>query len=341
MLTTRPYIYLCIVMLLAACGANPTPALPTIAVREVSPPPSQTAPPAPTEAVDTSSLPTLTPSITPTASITPSETVTVTPSATITDTPSPIPSSTPTQTLTPVPLEGIDVLGELAARATVLPANFTYGGTPVNRVTIVPPPNYTPSAYTLRPLFPSVGGNTAPNAPQNPFNSGAPNALSCPYVAPNGFGVVTANNPNVLTALGCPVGAPPLVSTLNSAYQPFQNGFMLWVENPSGAAGNIYTVFNNGTYQVFLDTWNPATDPESGNETPPDATLQAPIRGFGKVWRENPALQGLLGWGIGGEQGTQVALLNHERGVLLSVPPRGEVIALAVGGAWQGYSGSN
>ena len=43
---------------------------------------------------------------------------------------------------------------------------------------------------------------------------------------------------------------------------------------------------------------------------PPEGRYQ-PIRGFGKVWRENPQVREQLGWAIAPEQGFEGAL-QHE-----------------------------
>jgi len=42
-------------------------------------------------------------------------------------------------------------------------------------------------------------------------------------------------------------------------------------------------------------------DPERGGATPP-AGLFAPIRGFGKLWRENAHVRNTLGWATAPEQ---------------------------------------
>jgi hypothetical protein len=86
-----------------------------------------------------------------------------------------------------------------------------------------------------------------------------------------------------------------------AAQQPFEHGFMLWLE-PSK---RIYVFFDNyggQSYRNYADTFKEG-DPESDpNLVPPSGLLQ-PIRGFGKVWRENPEVRDHLGWATAPETG--------------------------------------
>lgn len=50
----------------------------------------------------------------------------------------------------------------------------------------------------------------------------------------------------------------------------------------------------------FLPTLQPPAD-VSTNSAWPDARIQQPIRGFGKIWRENPDLRERLGWALSAE----------------------------------------
>jgi hypothetical protein len=53
---------------------------------------------------------------------------------------------------------------------------------------------------------------------------------------------------------------------------------------------------------VFEDTWTDA-EPESDPAIVPPAGLLQPIRGFGKVWRNNAGVRDGLGWALSPEQG--------------------------------------
>src|SRR5262249_17380679 len=116
--------------------------------------------------------------------------------------------------------------------------------------------------------------------------------------------------------LGCPVS--PAVA-INSASLNFQNGSMLWAsqfgEVPTKV---IYALFNNGTYQRYDDTWFEGKDPESTGEIPP-AGLNTPVRGFGKVWHNKPAVKNGLGFATNTEVGTPGEIQRFEHGEMLFV----------------------
>jgi len=93
----------------------------------------------------------------------------------------------------------------------------------------------------------------------------------------------------------CPQEAPVEMA---AAEQPFTGGVMIWLET----AGAIYVFFPDGQWQRFADSWTEA-EAESDPSLSPPAGLFQPIRGFGKVWRENPDLQERLGWATSVELG--------------------------------------
>ncbi len=282
------------------------------------------APPIPTETIDLPTLaaiptitetltptitltpsPTTTSTITPTASNTPTETATVTASPSLTDTPPPTPTITPTAVPPTEEPSALSLIAELAAVATILPPDFV--------------PGQDPNAVN---------------------QGGVPAALSCPATAPGGFGVIFEREPGIEENLGCPALAA--VRRPDAALQAFERGLMLWV-NDEGS-GDIYVLLDNGNYFRFSDTWDPVADPESGSEVPPGPNLQEPIRGFGKIWRNDPAIKEALGWAITGESGLQAAVGTFDNGTMLDVPPRGEILVLfetASGvGRWRAYPGS-
>ena len=82
---------------------------------------------------------------------------------------------------------------------------------------------------------------------------------------------------------------------------------------------------------VLMITSNPSVDPESGGLAPPAGLLE-PIRGFGKVWRENQAVQDALGWATGIEQGNVATAQDFSNGRMLYIPVRGEILILIYSG---------
>ncbi len=252
--------------------------------------------------------PTFTLTVTPSATIT--DTVTFTPSATITDTPSPTASEVPTLPPEERPLTS---LLEVAMRTTLLPPNY--------RV-----PNYQGIDITPPTRAPDVVATAT---------SAIANMPACAYYPAGGFGAIYLGNPVLAGQLGCAAGNPPDVTSLPAAWQPFQNGVMVWVN------GDIYALYNNRTYTYIADTFNEATDPQQSAETPPQG-LVAPVRGFLKAWTNNPTVRAVLGWGTAPEQGALAVVLRFQNGLMLHIPARGDTLILVGGnrdGTWQSVLG--
>jgi hypothetical protein len=117
---------------------------------------------------------------------------------------------------------------------------------------------------------------------------------------------------------GC---ASPYPLLRSIAYQPFQNGAMLWMTGLGSRLGNGIVIITRDpstgatTWQIVNDTWAPG-QPESGGETPP-AGLYEPVRGFGKLWRGFPHIRAALGWGTAPEAADAGVFYNFERGHML------------------------
>lgn len=290
-----------------------TPPPPTLTPQPVSatPPTIYTATPRPPEVSEEAIAPA------------PTNEATVTPSMTITDTPTSPPTATATVTATPPGVTGLDALADLARRTTITP--YRYTGTP--------PTSAAPRSRThIQPLIPLLPPSNilASGAAQNaiPTLSAPPDCATAGDV----FGTVEATYPDTRLRLGCPVGG---VVTVSAAYQVFSGGFMVWIADPNGGAGTIYAAADTFAYSAHPDTWIAGVDPERGNESPP-AGLVEPIRGFGKVWRENTAVRDALGWALAVEAGMQVSIQRYERGAMMTHPQRGEVILWGSDGTWLG-----
>jgi hypothetical protein len=104
----------------------------------------------------------------------------------------------------------------------------------------------------------------------------------------------------------CPLG--PAGATA-AAEQRFEGGRMIWL----GTLDTIIVFYGDGYWARFEDTWTEA-EPESDAALQPPADLVQPVRGFGKVWREQPGVRELLGWGLAPEQGYTARFqhANHE-----------------------------
>ncbi len=335
-----------------ACTTDPAPAIPTLAAlpsatlapatalpitRTPVPPtevdqagvdtptltetPTTTATPSPT--VTPSITPTLTPTLTETALPTATQTASLVPSLTITNTI----TATPTLTRTPTP--DVGVLGDLvmlAARATILPPEQLYNPQTLTAVYFAGQ-NYqlTQLAGTANPfaatLTPTVG------------------AITCPLPLPGTLATVFSADATLTQSAGCPLTSAPFGTT--TAVQAFERGTMLYLQ---GSPNSIYMLTLDGRFQRFEDTWLSGVDPETGGENAP-LGLIVPKRGFGKVWRTNPNVQALLGWGVNEEAGANSSVLLFERGRAISLPQRGDLILLSddpggITGTWRALAAS-
>jgi hypothetical protein len=86
------------------------------------------------------------------------------------------------------------------------------------------------------------------------------------------------------------------VGEVQAAFEIFENGYMLW----RGDNSDIYVLLNTGEVRVIKDRWQGEiiTFPEQ-----PPAGLYQPMRGFGRVWVDDPALRMEIGWAVTLEQG--------------------------------------
>ncbi len=236
--------------------------------------------------------------------------------------------ATETRAATPV-VSSTDV-NLLPTRAT------TRTATPTTAPPITPTPTFTPTTTDT----PASPGSFEAFAPVGGVGSGAAGATGCGSLPPGIFGTIYQSDPNIGAALGCPLAPNP--SSVGSAYQPFQNGLMFWVSSlgaqPQAA---IYALYNNGTYQRFNDTFQDGVDPNSGGASPPPGVLE-PVRGFGKVWREQSSVRDGLGWATSGESGGSAQVLTFERGEMVSISQAGQTYLLISGapGTWTARSGS-
>jgi len=123
----------------------------------------------------------------------------------------------------------------------------------------------------------------------------------------------------------CPI-SPAMVT--DGAEEHFEHGLMLW----NLAEGRIYVLFSDGNYpkwKAYADSWHEG-DPVSDPGIVPPSGLYQPVRGFGKVWREQSGVRDRLGWATGEEQGYQTHVQWTARFKYNMV-----YIADADGGVWE------
>jgi hypothetical protein len=205
--------------------------------------------------------------------------------------------------------------------------------------TAPPPITMTPSFTPTTTNTPVTPGSVAAFAPVGGLGSGNTGVAGCANVPQGVFGAIYQGDPNLPAALGCALANN--ASSVGSAYQPFQNGLMIWVASLGAQPQTaIYALYNNGTYQRFNDTFQEGVDPASGGASPPAGLLE-PVRGFGKVWREQASARDALGWATSGESGGTAQILMFERGEMVSVAQTGQTYIMIAGapGTWSARSG--
>ncbi len=127
-----------------------------------------------------------------------------------------------------------------------------------------------------------------------------------------GFASFWENSPRIQQDLGWATQAQPGQGA--AAIQRFDNGVMVWVQE----TGRIYAFLNDGTWRSYEDTFREG-DAESDPAFGPPPGKQQPMRGFGKVWRENPELRDAIGWALAKEEPSTAQRQLFERGTMLRV----------------------
>lgn len=106
----------------------------------------------------------------------------------------------------------------------------------------------------------------------------------------------------------------------SAAEQLFEGGRMLWLEEVH--AGEtvfekvIFALYDDGRGEHFADTWTPDQPDSDPTLEPPEERFQ-PMRGFGKLWRENADVRARLGWALALEEGFEGAWQPE----MVEVPP--------------------
>jgi hypothetical protein len=165
-------------------------------------------------------------------------------------------------------------------------------------------------APTLAPYVINPGGG-GPALPGSSSASGSiPPAAGGPCGGAPIASVFGQAYNGVQQRLGCPLNNG--ASIFGMAAQPFERGTMIW----RGDTHSIYALAASGQFWQVPDTWaegQPADDPAFA---PPAGALQ-PVRGFGLVWRSNPAIREALGWATQPEAAFDGYWQDFERGALL------------------------
>lgn len=244
---------------------------------------------------------------------------------------SPTPSATPKPAPTPTP--------SLPPAATSTPSPQTPTNTPV--VTCTPPPCKADEVYYCPGVCPGGCGTLcATPTPTVPPPSFEPTGIETHEV----FKPVW-EQPGVKDYLGYATEAA--IDERHYARQYFERGYLYWWDQPDDL-GLIWTVeirqpgarhgFRwTGPYE---DAWD-GSDPYSCDAA--RANPNGPVRGFGKLWCDNPEIAEAIGAARGSEQGTgdttsYGVVQFFQGGVMLYSPLDREVWVLFNGGTWQRHA---
>jgi hypothetical protein len=108
---------------------------------------------------------------------------------------------------------------------------------------------------------------------------------------------------------GCPAAE---AHTLQAAFQPFENGSMIW----RGDNGGVYVLYNSREVAIYGEAIYAGLPDAQVTETLPAGRFQ-PVSGFGRVWANLPGVRDRLGWATAAEQGYSMTLQD----VLVSPDP--------------------
>lgn len=102
----------------------------------------------------------------------------------------------------------------------------------------------------------------------------------------------------------CPLYA---ASSTLAAEQVFEHGRMIWLKSVR-ADGEVLVqdvilvlYDDNQRHEMFENTWQEGLPESDPTLTPPPGRVQ-PVRGFGKLWRENLDVRERVGWGLSPER---------------------------------------
>ena len=127
--------------------------------------------------------------------------------------------------------------------------------------------------------------------------------------------------------LGCPIN--PGAAAINTAYAPFEGGQMLW----RGDTDLIYVLTNDGRWTSFPNVWREGDPTFTCGEEDPAIT---PIRGFGRVWCDNPGIRGALGNVTAAEIGDSAsAVQDFVNGTILAAPFGALFVFVGEDGVWR------
>ena len=215
-----------------------------------------------------------------------------------------------------------DVTGEPYASRKIGFDAVKFTGTDATGPTATTVPTTAAPTATSTTVAPTPTGTTDSQTP-------TPTIPACSITPILGFRLIWDTYPTVRTRLGCPV---ELETSTWSAEESFIGGHMFW----RGDLRLIYALFSDGTWQSFVDTWYDG-DLESDPTIVPPTGYYQPMRGFGKVWREQAGVRDKLSWATTEERGLNASWQAYQGGLMFWSDTLGFFV-LYNDGTWSRYA---
>ena len=95
----------------------------------------------------------------------------------------------------------------------------------------------------------------------------------------------------------------PTVRQIQVAEQIFERGRMFWLQPTRQIWVMVVSREGAGEWYVYEDFFEEGDLEFDPNIVPPDEDFKQPIRGFGRLWRDNTLVRQLLGWATTDEFG--------------------------------------
>ncbi len=139
-----------------------------------------------------------------------------------------------------------------------------------------------------------------------------------------------------------PDNCPATDATVSQAvYQEFENGLMIWIQHQD-LIYVLYSNFGGPAWESYEDQFDEGMlELDESWALPPDTQLYQPRRGFGTLWRSNPAVRARIGWAVEEwEVPYSSTVQTAEDGALFLQDPYGGVVVLMPEQAdWSRYLG--
>lgn len=188
-------------------------------------------------------------------------------------------------------------------------------------------PTHAAPAVPLPTLPAAASTATATTDSTRPTNTAAP-PTTAPSPTPCRFTVLPAlAGVWSVDELGCPI--TPGAAAVATAYAPFEGGQMLW----RGDTDTIYVLFNDGRWVGYPNEWREGEPEYSCGEASSPPT---PLRGFGRVWCDDPIVREALGPVTAAEIGDSAsAAQDFVNGAILTAPFGDPFVFVGEAGVWR------